>query len=76
MIKIENEKHDIEMSMGGQCGTGYELVNLKDVDEGFYTFPIIKGETELGVYSVQLIHGVNNSSVKVLNTSFTPHKQK
>ena len=74
-IKIKNTKHDVEMSIGSQCGTGYELVALKDVDdEDFYTFPVLKGETELGIYTAQLVHGVNGSKLETLKLDFTPHK--
>lgn len=75
-VKIENKKHDQEWSLASQCGSGYMLDEISDVGDDFYTFPSHSWETELGVYTVQLCHGVTNSTIRPFKIDFTPHEKR
>lgn len=57
-----------------QCSIGYEMV----VMDAFNSNDILRKvtqvtEDEFGIYTTELLHAINGSKIKVLNTSFAPH---
>ena len=75
-IVINNVKNEISHSIGYRAGTGYLIENIPNDDEGFFVFPTMEHETELGVYTVQLIHCINSDTLKPMKIDFKPHSRK
>jgi len=75
-IKIHNAKHNVSMSIGGSCGSGFDsdcLEYLEDHADDYFTFPTATLVTELGTYTVVLQHNVTGSSLKAFRCSFKSH---